>query len=216
MENTIPRRKKQQKQLTGTHLTPAQQSEVAKMLQSTINRNIEPKMTTYGGSYSVGFSGTVFSITSALTRGDLALNQFQGNIIKPRMLRVRGSWGTNQTYSTVRTLVFQWKDATYPTASGILQFTSQVYSPYSPLLWENRRKIRVLYDMTHSLKPRVASGYDYESFDSGALINLADIQFAAGSASVQMNGLFVLVISDDGAASYPFINYCVELVYTDA
>ena len=39
-------------------------------------------------------------------------------------LRVKYYWSTDQSYNSVRVLLFQWFDATHPALSGIVQSTT--------------------------------------------------------------------------------------------
>jgi len=203
-------------QTKGNKLTPAQQSEVARMLSSQLKQNIETKVTYVAGSSTYSNSGTIVDLFSNLIRGDLPLNQFQGSLVKPSGLRVRFTWSTNQSFSTVRTLIFQWKDATVPLPSGILNSTGSVQSPNSPLFWTNVHKIHVLYDKSHALKPRVASGYDACYLDTGILGGLSTVQFAVSSTNPQMNGIYMLLISDDALVSFPACTWYSEIRFTDA
>jgi len=113
-------------------------------------------------------------------------------------------------------MCFQWFDAAVPSPSGVLQNISVISAPFQPILWTNRTKIRVLYDKTYCLKPRVTSGYDAKSFGFDINGGLSTIVFASGTTNPQMGGIYFLAITDDSAISYPLISYASELIFTDA
>lgn len=211
------KRQTSNKKHSGKALTPEQQSEVSKMLNSTLRRNIEPKMTiVFNATTPIDYNGTVFSATTNLARSDDAVDSFTGNVIRPQRLRMRYSWSTNQDYSTVRLLCFQWFDAAVPSPSGLLQNIGVISAPFQPILWTNRTKIRVLYDRTHCLKPRVSAGYDAKAFSFDVTGGFSNMIFASGSTNPQMGGIYYLPISDDAVISYPLISFASELIYTDA
>ena len=198
-------------------LTPAQQSEVARMLNSALRRNIETKVTyVTSPGFGVSLTSTIVSATTNMSRADQGVDGFTGNIIHPTAFRIRGSISTDQTFSTVRVLSFQFADASTPTMSTVLSQATDVRALHSPILWSNIHKIRVLYDETFALKPGTSGAYDNLIFDSGYIGGLRDIEFASASTSVQMNGIFTLFVSDDSVVSYPQCVYVTELLYTDA
>lgn len=194
-------------------------SVIDKRVASALKANIEEKVT-YGNTnaVSIDFSGTVASMTGALVRGDAAIDNSTGVIIKPQRLRIRGTVTTNQTSSAMRLIVFQWKDASLPVGAGILASTGSATAPYYGKLWGNRYKLNFLYDELIALFPRGTTTYDSVKFEIDIKGRMADIHLAANGTGTQpqLNGLFFFVISDDGVASYPTISYASELSYTDA
>jgi hypothetical protein len=113
-------------------------------------------------------------------------------------------------------MIFQWKDASVPVASGLLAFTGSAIAPQSPILWTNRPLINVLYDKVVSLKPRVTSGWDV-SLDTKVLQGgMAPVFFASTTTFIQKNGIYALLITDDAITTFPSINLVTELEFTDA
>lgn len=199
-------------------LSPAEKRQVRNMIQSMVQEEIEDKVT-YVTTDALGVSNTgqVVNLQTNLVRADVAVNGFTGNLIKPTNLRCRYVWSTDQTFSSVRLLVFQWKDASIPSLSGILQYAGVTLSPLSPLLWSNIHKIKVLYDKTHTLKLRNTTGFDAKYFEFNIPGDrMETIQFASGTTLVQMNGIFMIAVSDDSVVSYPSLGLIAELTYSDA
>ncbi len=121
----------------------------------------------------------------------------------------------------MRILFFRWLDASTPAQSGLLTYTCVVNAPHSPIYWVNARKIKILHDEVVALKPRAAAG----SFDNKIVefkLKLENrcppiqLPLSGAGAAPQMNGLYLLFISDDAIVSFPQIVYATELQYTDA
>lgn len=177
---------------------------------------IEEKVTYVTQLGGVDFGGTMISLTAALGRGDLPVDNFTGNMINPKSLRIRGRWSSQQIFSGCRVIVFQWLDASYPAPNGILQYIGSTYAPYSPFHWNNHHKIHVLYDHRIMLFQRTTTSYAAETFDVSLRDCFRPVQFTTASTTPQMNGLYCLVISDDGAVTYPECEFISELRFLDA
>lgn len=185
------------------------------MIQSNLQRVIENKVSYVSGdAVSVTATGTIVSGFTNLSRGD-GYNQLTGNLAKPSKWTLRYTWSTAQTFSTVRLLAFQWLDAAVPTPSGILTYTGDARAPNSSLLWTNIHKIRVLHDQIVALKPRADAGFDAKQYTVN-LPGMATVQFDSTTVSQQMNGLYILLISDDIIGTAPQLTYVSELRFTDA
>lgn len=199
--------------------TPQQriQSEIDRSITSALKSHIEPKVCYNLLTGGISSSGTITSATAGLARGDLPVNNYQGWLIKPVSLRVRYVYSTDQTFSTVRLMIFQWLDASTPVPGGVLQTVGSAIAPLSPINWSNIGKVRVKYDCTYTLKPRVTAGFDAKYFDTGYLTGFAPIQFdQAAGANPQLNEIFILMITDDLIISFPTISLESELIFTDA
>lgn len=185
------------------------------MIRSNLAVNIEKKVTYTTQNGGIDYNGTIFSIAAGLTRGDEAVDQFTGNLIRPTRLRIRGLWSTTQTYSSCRFMVFQWADDLVPTPGGMLQYTTTQLAPESPVLWTNVHKIHVLYDERTVIAP-VAGSLAVGQFN--CMINgpFRTVQYPAGGLLPQHNGIYAIAISDDGVPAYPQLLFISELEFTDA
>jgi len=210
----------QKKKSTVTTARAPQTSSIRREIQRELARVIETKVTHQNTALAVTYNGHIHNCIGSLTKGDGPF-QASGNLIKPRSLVVRGSFYTNQTYNSVRIILFRWKDASAPLPSGLLDQVSTAYAPFSAPYWVNVHKMEILEDRLIALKLRNNVGEDNVTFvmkhsfslDSPA-IQLPD---AAGpSMTPQMNGLYLLVISDDAIATYPAVIMRSELRFTDA
>jgi hypothetical protein len=188
---------------------------IRSVVRNELSQTIEPKVTESTQSVAVSYAGAVVSLTGNLARGDLAVDNFQGNVIKVTRVRLSVSWATNQTFNLCRFICFQWNDASTPTPATVLAYVGSAYAPQSQFLWAAKPLLRIFYDEIVALKPRVTSGYDV-SIDTRVIGGFAPIKFASGSTAVQKNGIYVLYISDDAVVTYPQLTFTSEVIFTDA
>jgi hypothetical protein len=193
-------------------LTKAQ---VRSMIQSNNNLIIEKKVCTFSSSAGTTASGTVHNLLNPITRGDAAINQFDGNQLRPCHLRFRGEWSTDQVFSTCRLMIFQWDEALVPTPSGLLVTTGTALAPLSPLLWINKCKIKVLYDEITTLFPSLGASAA-TNFQLDLKSGFKTISMNTVGTYPQTNGIFALAITDDLLVSYPQLKFYSELIFTDA
>lgn len=216
----IPISKAQMKRGRLSQYDPAKnklQSEVSQAVNAALEANIERKLCNYSGASTVSYSGTIISVTSNLTRGDASVNECTGILIKPKKLVVSYTFDISATFNTVRFMVFRWKDSSTPTGSGILQTTGSAFAPHSCINWVNHKKITVLYDEVLCLYDHgaaVAAKHRRVVINPGK----APIQLPLNGAGAvpQMDGLYVLLISDDAIAPQPTLDLYAALEYTDA
>jgi hypothetical protein len=205
--------------LNTTIVSPQLQSQIARSINSALKQNLETKTCDASGSDSISYNGTMTSVTKNLLRGDSSINECQGILIKPQKLVFRSNISSNQTFSTVRVLLFQWKDASAPLPSGVLTHTGSVLAPHGQWYWVNNRKVAVLHDQTLALTQRSSGGNDNKmlSFEVN-LVGVPAIQLPLTGAGLQpqMNGLYLLMISDDAITTYPVVNWTAQLTFTDA
>lgn len=154
-----------------------------------------------------------------MNQGDGALDAYTGYRIKPVRLKLNCSVSTDQTFSTVRLMVFRWKDSTTPAPSGVLDAMGTGWAAHASVFWPNIGKVVVLHEQLLTLRPRVASGFDNQGFQLDLdLSNQPAIYFAQGTSGTtpQLNGLYVVMASDDLIASFPAFVWRSRLIYTDA
>jgi len=184
-----------------------------------MENSLERKLCNYSGASTITWTGTVLSLTANLVRGDASVNECTGILIKPKKLDVRVVWSCSgaAVFNTVRAIVFRWHDASAPTASGILQTTGSAFAPLSCLSWVNHRKITVLED-------RVVTMYDHGAAIAAKRMSMSinpggsPIQLPLSGAGTipQMDGIFLLLIADDGFGATPVVDVYSALEYTDA
>jgi hypothetical protein len=192
-------------------------SAATRAVKQALEANIERKLTNYAGASTVTSSGVVVCLTTNLVRGDASINECTGIQIKPKKLDVRMTWSISAaSYNTVRAMIFRWADASTPVASGVLQQTG-VFGPLAIKSWVNRKKITVLYDQTWCLYDRgssVAAKTIRVSVNPGEKI--IQLPLSGAGAVPQMDGIYLLLISDDAVAPIPVVDVYTALEFTDA
>ena len=179
------------------------------------------KYTDVGSTGGVSTSGTIVNMTGSLTRGDNGINNFLGNTVTPTGLRIKYSWTTDQTYNHVRVLVFQWFADGTPTVSEVLQTNSTLYACLSAINVSSKNVVRVLHDKTFIVAPTAGgdsavTGYGHAYRDvyiPGS--RLKPIRFNSGTNTCQDGNIFMLLVSDDAAVSYPTCSYYGRISFTD-
>lgn len=173
-------------------------------------------------STNVTTTGAVISLFSNLIRGDLGINNFDGNIIKPQAITFKYFIHTNTVRNAVRVMLFQWFDSANPVLAGILQNAGAITATLSPILITNKPYIKVLYDRTHQLAP--TAGGDTTVTGEGVTDpvtvyipgkRLKEVRYNSSTNTVQTGNLFLLIVSDDAVSPSPQINYYSRVTFSD-
>lgn len=206
------------------------------MLASKVESEIEQKVAYYSATGGHDYSGSTANLLTNLVRGDGVVNNFTGIKIDPKWIRLRYAWSSTSSFNTCRVILYQWSDSSTPAASSVLAATGSAIAPFSYLLADNRNIIHVLYDETVSISPTdsqdVASrvitiqakdlgkfrvdAEDSREFSTTINAGILPVTFASGATNPIENGLYLLSISDDGAAGYPQLSIATEVWFTDA
>lgn len=210
------------------------------MLMATVASELEEKVAYYTATGGHDYSGSVSNLLTNMTRGDTAINNYTGNSIDPKWIRLRYVWSSNQIFNTCRLILFQWKDSSVPVAASLLAITGSAEAPLSYLRSDNRNIFKVLYDETLQLGAGGDGGLGYDSqtrivtvqgkelgkfnvdpddtikYQRSITSGLLPVEFNQSNNTVIENGIYLLSISDDGVASYPQLAITAEIWYTDA
>lgn len=165
---------------------------------------------------SVDYSGTIFSLAYPVTRGDNFINNFEGSTIYPKGLTIRYQWSSDQSYTKMRIIVFQWKDSTLPTMALCLASFGSSLAPLSGTTLASKPVMKVLYDSLETGSyPTAGTSYTeaHKLYISG--YRMLPVKYQATSDNIRTNGIYMLVISDDGAVNYPQFSYYSTLSFTD-
>jgi len=200
-----------------------QDATVSAVVRKELRKKTDWKYTDHQASGNVSSSGTIVSVFSNLVRGDAGINEFSGNDIKPQALLIKYFMNTNQTFNTVRFLVFQWFDSVTPAVSGVLQTVSTSYATISPILVTNKRYIKVLYDKTHMMAPTAADGagnvVGWGVIEPQTIYipgkRLRPVRYNSSTNVVQDGQIYILAISDDSLTSYPQLFWHSRVTFSD-
>ena len=199
----------------GPSLSLAQSRQVSRIVARKINATTDWKCSTQSyANTSVDWSGYIWNVNANLTRGDTAVNNFEGNLIIPSGLQLRYQF----KYSTdlnnmVRVILFQWLgDTNAVSVVGVLDNANigTVGAPLTGWRWDNRPNIKILYDKTHQL---LAGGYETgtslvvgQAYIPGK--RMVKMHMGATAPNAQHGGVHMIVISDSGAGAHPgFLGY---------
>lgn len=190
-------------------LSQQQKMEVDKEVKKVIARKTDYKAYDRNlTAQSVDFTGSTFSILNGLVRGDLG-NQFDGDDITPKWVRVRYAVNTAQTvqdsFNKIRVLLIQSNLLGTPTVGGVLDLTVNGGTAIAPLaqrLEERLKSYKILWDKTHTIcnsgKPQEAE----DVFIPGNRLKHV-VYTQTGTLSIISGDICMMVISDDGVADYP-------------
>lgn len=190
-----------------------------------IRKNEEAKYVDQDNSVGVDFSaaGAQFNLTT-IGSGS-TVNARTGDKIRVKSVELRYILQVSSSTSTnyVRVIMFQWhpmSTAVAPLPASVLQVTGAptsggVLSAYSVA---NFKDYTILYDKTHALvgSSDTQISWPVHFMFTGAKFFDREIHFAAGSSTVMKNGIYLMAISDDGAAPYPNFTCYSRVRYTDA
>lgn len=183
-----------------------------KKVKAIANKAGEKKFfaTTSGGFQGVDWTGTITSI-SDISQGDTDVTR-DGDQVYIRSLEFSWEVSVGDTYNIVRLLVVQWFPATTPAVTDILLTNGSNDGVLSPYNHDSRFQFKVLYDRkihvntdmpNRSLKFRLYKNFRYRR-----------IQYIGGGTTGQ-NKIYIIKISDSGAAPNPTMANFGKLNFSD-
>jgi len=178
-------------------------------VRSQINQAVETKYYDVTQTDSPSTTATITQINS-VAQGDGADDR-SGNVIFANSVMIRGHVDVADTTNYVRVLLFVDgnSNGTAPTASNILQVASD---PKSPINIVNRHRFRVLRDMYFAVSTYGPGSLDFKEF---VKLGRLRMDFNDTDTTARMNGLYVMTMSDSGAASHPAVKWYSRLRFTD-
>lgn len=158
-------------------------------------------------------TGYVLHLTS-ISQGDGASTR-DGNSILLRSVQSRFSLYSADATQVIRVIYFQWFPESTPTVTDILSntYTGDVNLVNSPYELHARSQFRILADRTYALE-----GSSNElAIDRIMVKKFARrmVTFDTTSTTAPINGLYMLVVSDSGAVSHPYIHVVNQVNYSD-
>lgn len=154
-------------------------------------------------------------------------SQRVGDSVKPTSLDIRGNIYASVNGAlgqTIRIIVFQWRPSlgSYaPSLSAILNngSTTDGYQPFYQLNRDTRSQYKILADRTYMLLGSTYASGQQTSL-AGKYVHLKmklkqpKIQWQAASTTNQMNGLYMVILSDTGVTEMSS-NFVSRLMYYD-
>ena len=105
----------------GEEWTSTKPTQIARVIKARSDK----RQCTYNGNGAVSNSGTIISMLPRLTKGDGALNQYSGEFIDWRWLRLRviNRVAATDSVDSIRTILFQWDDSVAPTVGNVIDIS---------------------------------------------------------------------------------------------
>lgn len=166
---------------------------------------------------NVDFNGSLVLLTG-LSQGTTD-SQRIGDKINLRAFKIHYQLLVGDAYNTFRIIIFQWKPNTQlvtPTVANILVGTTvgTVNAPLANYVWDYQNQFIVLYDKLHVLDALNMSTKAYRKTVKLKFAKKTIEYYAASTAA--SNHLYMLCISDSGAAAHPTIQYQTRVMYDDS
>lgn len=160
-----------------------------------------------------------------MTQGDSDLNQFEGDEIYVKNIRLKSMlYNTTTSLNVVRFVLVCVKNnmeglITNANIGNLVMestYSSTLNAINAPLDHDNRHGVQVLYDRKFVLNPRLSTATTATSampFDHTFKIN-KKISFQGGNNLPTKNGLYFFFLSDSASVSY--MTYIARINFTDA
>lgn len=164
---------------------------------------------------SVDITGSITDLTS-IAQGDTDQTR-DGDQLYLRSIKGKAQIQVADTTNIVRFIIFQWYMDTNvvgsaPTVSQILQSVGTAIGPMSGYNHDGRYNFRILYDRTCFLDTtdKVQCGLQWY-INKGLRRKM---QFHGGATGGK-NKIYLLLLSDSGAATHPSVAYYNRTAYSD-
>lgn len=187
---------------------------MAKRLKDMVN--IEYKaLDTATSVNNVDWTGNIRYPLASITQGDTDSNRIGDSIkLQNYTLRYRCVWNPATTYSQIRLLIVEDKQARFSqgalTTSSLLTQNATAYATMGNKVYDNRFMTKILYDKTINLYA------DHPVSEQDIVIPLNFHAQFDGSTGRRTGDLFVCCISNIApGANAPFIDFVERITYTD-
>lgn len=195
---------------------------VVQIVRKELNKNIETKYydraSTSASGDTVDYSGSAFYVLTTPSQGTTDLTRV-GDKVRIRGLHCRMNLFCGDSTNTMRVILYQYKQASNLIANSVTYLLNGTYvgtaqAPNSPYVHDYQKLFNVLYDKTFALdlvsKPEMSL-----VFKCPIKYARKEIAFSAGSTDA-INHIYLLVISDSGAATHPSVQFVTRFYYDDA
>lgn len=192
---------------------PATVKQVRKIVKKALHKDEEEKYAIVQASYSVSTTAGVYNIAN--TSQGSSGGTHVGDECRLKSIWFRWAMGVADVSNVMRIIIFVWHPLmsfASPAALNILKTTTtpnQITSCYQE---DGEDQYTILYD---KVQPLCTSGDNYNPVGIfKKKLNLKQ-DYATGSSNCS-NNIYVLLISDSGAASDPYIYFTSRVAFTDS
>lgn len=164
------------------------------------------------GNSGVDWTGTIWQL-SLIPQGDTDTTR-DGDSLLPQRLRIHCVATAADSYNLMRVIVFRWHPATLPVYGDIMTNAGgSVWSPLQSVNIDNRQNYTILLDRTLRLDPE-SDGLK-QIVKTIKLAKSRPMQFQNGTTQ-GTNKIYLLAVSDSGAAPNPLFVLYSRLEFTDS
>ena len=162
---------------------------------------------------AVSEAGILWSLSS-VPQGTTDVTR-EGDQLRLRSIEFNYQCIVADTTNTMRVIVFIYKPPAIPTVTDILQGpVSTAVAPLSPYNHDNRYNYQVLHDRLYQLDS--VTQLVTKKLKIWKIPNiLRKVQYVAGSITLNMNGVYVLAISDSAAVTHPTFGFHSKVNFSD-
>lgn len=185
---------------------------IRKVVQGQLVKQVETKYSEFTATASgFDFSGVIYSLTD-IAQG--ATDQTRnGDELLPTSLDIRMQLVAGDATQAARFMIVRWLPYTTgaPSITAILQGTGSALAPYQSFYHDQRDQFEVLMDKFIKLDTY------HPTFNVRKRLKLAKkmVKYTAGSTTNASNKLFVVLISDSGAAPNPSFSGVIRTNFSD-
>lgn len=187
-----------------------------RLVTNAIKARSDKRQVTYNGNTAIGTTGNLVNLMSNMTRGDQAKNNFAGEFIDWRYIRLRTMYrvAAADSVDTIRTILFQWDDSVPPVIGNVLDLANGVEPVLAPKNWGTRRICRILIDETQTVVS-TASNDHVTTHNFVPARRLSKTWFGTSPSVPVKNGLWCLQVSDSVVVPNPVCEIAFEGCFTD-
>lgn len=186
-----------------------------KQVEDMIRGEQEVKFLDVVNATTVSYSGSVIALTN-VPQGTTNITRI-GNEVTPRKLKIRLTASCADAYNVVRVLVFRWNQRFSidpPDPADILELVASTNAVNSALTHDERSAFKILYDRTVVMV--LSTSNNTAQIEIDLKLKQKPISYFGTSSSDQLNGYYIMWISDSSAVTHPGMNYYSRFEYTDS
>jgi hypothetical protein len=181
------------------------------MVQKAIQKAAELKFTTVSSSTTYSNTGALVQL-SGMAQGNTDTSR-NGDRVKPSRVRVKGTMLLADTTNVVTYCLFWFRPEATPSMTQVFEDLATSLSPLSTSPQHDfRQDVVVLKKETFFLD----AYHPMRKFEIDLNLNTMPVMtFIAGSATTQINGLYIAWLSDSGATTHPTVTFWSKFEFTD-
>lgn len=184
-------------------------AQVRTMLNSKLDDRIEDKyFIVTQASTNIDYSG-VTTVLSNPAQGTTDLTRI-GDAIRLKHITIRVGLAVGDAYNFVRVIVFKWIPYTIPIPTSILFNTGTAQAPLGALTHDFQPQYKILSDSCITLTTNDSAKQFIIS------IPLKHTCSFYNGGTTPQSGIYIILISDSGAATHPTAQFVSKLDFEDA